>query len=230
MEPKKNPKANLERYRFVLSLLGLSLAGAFTLLSLEHITVENEPYIPPVAESSDDDLEPDYEEEEPPEEPPEEEEPPPPPEEPPPPVDPPATDTEEAEDDDEVTTTNIVMDAPTPPPPPPPPPPPKAKIYDFPSQEATFPGGMEGMYKFLYSKITYPKMARNAGIQGRVFVEFVVDENGNVKNVKLLKGIGGGCDEQAINAVKALPKWTPAEQAGTKVQQRFKLPVKFELE
>ncbi len=102
-------------------------------------------------------------------------------------------------------------------------------IKEYPSREAQYPGGYEKMYQFLYSTIEYPKLARNAGIQGRVFVEFVVDENGNVKNVRLIKGIGGGCDEQALEAVRSLPKWTPAEMFETRVQQRFKLPIKFEL-
>ncbi len=228
MKAKKTKKASIERWKPALLLAGLTLAGATSLAALEFISIDEKQVQMEKGDMSDLDLEPTYVMEEP--ETPEPEQPEPEPEDTPP-ITPPADDTQEAENDSLVK--NVVIVPPDIKPPVIKPPVVKKKapkVFDFPTQEATFQGGMEGMYEYLYSKITYPKMAKRAGIQGRVFVEFIVDENGNVTNTKILKGIGGGCDEQALEAVKSLPQWTPAEQAGTKVRQRFKLPIKFMLE
>lgn len=90
-----------------------------------------------------------------------------------------------------------------------------------------FPGGETELYKYLLPAIRYPEAARDAGIQGTVFVNFVVEKDGSITNANVLRGIGGGCDEVALNAVRSMPVWTPGEHKGQKVRVRYNLPVKF---
>lgn len=93
-----------------------------------------------------------------------------------------------------------------------------------------FPGGEQALNKYLYENIKYPQMAKESGIQGRVFVTFVVEKNGEVTDVRILRGIGGGCDEEAIRVVENMPKWTPGKQRGKPVRVQFNLPIKFTLQ
>lgn len=93
-----------------------------------------------------------------------------------------------------------------------------------------FPGGMNELNKYLAENIHYPQMAKESGIQGRVFVTFVVERDGRVTDVRVLRGIGGGCDEEAVRVVKNMPKWTPGKQRGKPVRVQFNLPVKFTLQ
>lgn len=92
-----------------------------------------------------------------------------------------------------------------------------------------FPGGANAMMKYVSENIHYPEIAKNKGIQGRVFVNFVVEKDGKVSDVKVLRGIGGGCDEEAIRVVAAMPNWTPGTQRGEAVRVSFNLPIKFAL-
>ena len=73
-------------------------------------------------------------------------------------------------------------------------------------------------------------MARESGINGRVFVTFVVETDGRVTDIKVLRGIGGGCDEEAVRVVKNMPKWDPGKQRGKPVRVQFNLPIKFTLQ
>jgi protein TonB len=93
-----------------------------------------------------------------------------------------------------------------------------------------FPGGPQAMMEFIARNMRYPPMARESGIQGRVFVNFVVEPNGSVSNVNVLRGIGGGCDEEAIRVVESMPRWTPGRQRGKAVRVSFNLPVRFTLQ
>ena len=86
-------------------------------------------------------------------------------------------------------------------------------------------GGMQAIYQ----NIRYPDAARRAGIEGRVIIQFIVDENGNVTNPVVVRGIGGGCDEAAIEAIKSV-QWTPGRQRGRAVRVQFQLPVMFRLQ
>lgn len=86
-------------------------------------------------------------------------------------------------------------------------------------------GGLEGIQK----RIVYPEIAKRAGVQGRVFVKAFVDENGNVVKVELLKGIGAGCDEAAMEAVKNT-KFTPGRQRGKSVKVQVSIPIVFRLQ
>ncbi len=92
-----------------------------------------------------------------------------------------------------------------------------------------FPGGEEELFRFLGEGMKYPAMARDAGISGRVFVTFVVEKNGAITNIDLLRGIGGGCDEEAMRVVESMPKWTPGKQGGKNVRVQFNLPIFFNL-
>jgi len=93
-------------------------------------------------------------------------------------------------------------------------------------------GGMEAFYVFVARQLDgkYPAMARRMGIHGYVFVEFVVERSGKVTDVRVVKGIGGGCDELAANAVEAAPAWQPGKQRGKPVRQRLTLPILFKLD
>ncbi len=104
------------------------------------------------------------------------------------------------------------------------------KVFMIVEQAAKFPGGEAELFKFLSANISYPQLARESGIQGMVFVTFVVEKNGSITDVKILRGIGGGCDEEAIRVVKKMPKWTPGKQRGKPVRSQFRLPVKFRLQ
>ncbi len=106
----------------------------------------------------------------------------------------------------------------------------EAQIFTVVESMPSFPGGDKARIRFLNENIEYPKMARESGIQGRVYVTFVVERNGLVTDVKILRGIGGGCDEEAIRVVKAMPKWIPGKQRGKPVRVQFTLPIKFTLQ
>ena len=93
-----------------------------------------------------------------------------------------------------------------------------------------FPGGMDSMYAFIQKNLIYPEKAKAEGIEGRVFITFTIEKDGSVSNVKILRGIGGGCDEAAKEVVEKMPKWKPGTQRGKPVRVQFNLPIKFELE
>ena len=97
-------------------------------------------------------------------------------------------------------------------------------------QPPDFPGGDEERVKFLRNNIRFPQMAREAGIQGTIYVTFVVSRSGKISNVKILRGIGGGCDEEAIRVIKMMPDWKPGKQNGQAVPVQFNMPIKFTLE
>ena len=92
-----------------------------------------------------------------------------------------------------------------------------------------FPGGLEALYKFIQDNVQYPQLALENGIEGKVYVTFVVEEDGSITNPRLLRDIGGGCGQEAIRVVKMMPKWTPGKQQGKTVRVQFSLPVTFSL-
>ena len=93
-----------------------------------------------------------------------------------------------------------------------------------------FPGGFQALSEFMTANLNYPQEAKEAGIEGRVFVSFIVEKDGSLSSIQLLRGIGYGCDEEAIAVVKKMPKWTPATQRGKPVRMRYQLPFVFKLE
>lgn len=92
-----------------------------------------------------------------------------------------------------------------------------------------YPGGNAEMFKFLARNIKYPTRAYKADVQGKVFVNFVVTPDGEVKDVTVLKGIGHGCDEEAARVVSKFPKWTPGKQDGKAVSVKYTIPISFML-
>ena len=88
-------------------------------------------------------------------------------------------------------------------------------------------GGISAFYEYVLGKLKYPAQARRMEIEGKVFVEFVVEKDGSITDVKAIKGIGAGCDEEAIRVVSESPKWKPAKQRGKSVRQRMVLPITF---
>lgn len=125
---------------------------------------------------------------------------------------------------------------------PPPPPPPaitkpaglgKAKeeeIFTTVEQNPEFPGGQTAMYRYIGDNMKYPSAAQRANVSGKVFVKFVVERDGSIGDIQVLKGIGFGCDEEATRVIKSMPKWSPGRQNGRNVRVYFTMPISFRLE
>ena len=104
------------------------------------------------------------------------------------------------------------------------------EIFQIVEEMPSFPGGDVKLMEYIAKNIKYPQIARESGIQGRVFIGFVVEPDGSISNVKLLRGIGGGCDEEAMRVIKSLPKWKPGKQRGKAVRVSYQIPVMFKLQ
>jgi protein TonB len=221
MELKKSPEANLENKRIVLIGIGLLFSLALVLVAFEWKTFENE-----IKNLGDIDLSAIEEEIIPPSI----QTPPPPP---PPPA--PTTVIEIVEDDKEIEEELIVQDldvdesttiefietvkedvV-------------EEQIFTIVEEMPSFPGGEAALMKYLATNIKYPAIAKDAGIQGTVYVTFVVDTDGKVKDVRVLRSIGGGCDEEAIRVVQSMPAWKPGKQRGKSVKVQYNLPIRFTL-
>ena len=98
-----------------------------------------------------------------------------------------------------------------------------AGVEEFPE----FPGGMAAWSKFIQKNLRYPYMAQETGLQGKVFVSFVIEKDGSVSDVSLVKGIGGGCDEEALRVIKKSPKWKAGKQNKTAVRVRYNMPINY---
>lgn len=103
------------------------------------------------------------------------------------------------------------------------------EIFLVVEEQPAFPGGDAARLKYFAQNIHYPVEAREIGIQGTVYIGFVVEPDGSVSNIKILRGIGGGCDEEAIRVVGQMPKWNPGKQRNRPVRVQFTLPVRFTL-
>lgn len=90
-----------------------------------------------------------------------------------------------------------------------------------------FPGGEEAMMKYLAKNIKYPRIAKETGIQGTVYIIFVIEKDGTVTNVNVHRGIGGGCDDEAVRVINNMPVWKAGSQQGRPVRVQFNLPVHF---
>jgi protein TonB len=104
------------------------------------------------------------------------------------------------------------------------------KIHLTVEQQPAFEGGMQALSAFLSKHLRYPTRAASAGVSGKVFTEFTVGTDGSIENVRVIKGIGFGCDEEALRVIKLMPNWLPGKQSGRAVRVRFTLPVTFQLE
>lgn len=104
---------------------------------------------------------------------------------------------------------------------------PKDSLTYVGDQIPEFPGGVKGIHQFLTDSIRYPLEAQVQKISGKVFVAFVIDATGQVKDVHIAKGIGGGCDEEAVRVIKSMPRWKPAVQNGKNIPVRYSIPIIF---
>ncbi len=221
MELKKSPEANIEKKRVVLIAIGLLFSLSLVLVAFEWKTFENE-----LKNLGEIDLSLIEEEIIPPSI----QQPPPPP---PPPA--PTTVIEIVEDDeeieDELVIDNLDVDEST-----------EIEFIETAKEEVveeqiftiveempSFPGGEAALMKYLSSNTKYPAIAKDANIQGTVFVTFVVDTDGKVKDVRVLRSIGGGCDEEAVRVVQSMPAWKAGKQRGKSVKVQYNLPIRFTL-
>ncbi len=215
---RKKPKANLHKYYminlqigFIVTLvllitlfrINLQASGEFQITEEEQEIIEMEEIIQTEQEVT-----------------------PPPPPRPPSPE--PVPDDEIIEDQFFDLDTEIDLDAPMDMPPPPPPADDEEEeepeVFTIVEDMPELIGGMQAIYEHL----RYPEIARKAGIEGRVVVQFIIDEEGNVVDPVVVRGIGGGCDEAAIEAVKKV-QFTPGRQRGRAVRVRYSLPITFRL-
>ena len=117
-----------------------------------------------------------------------------------------------------------------------PPPPPKAveeeateEIFVVVEHQPEFPGGMSALMKFLNDNIIYPIIAQENGIQGRVITTFVVERDGSITDINVVRGQDPSLDKEAVRVIKTMPRWKPGQQRGKPVRVRFTLPVQFRL-
>lgn len=103
------------------------------------------------------------------------------------------------------------------------------EVFVVVEEQAEFPGGLDSMYAYIQKNLKYPEKAKAEGIEGRVFVQFVIEKDGSISNILIKRAIGGGCEEAAVEMIKNMPKWKPGKQKGKPVRFQFTLPIKFEL-
>lgn len=104
------------------------------------------------------------------------------------------------------------------------------KVFDIVEQQPLFPGGQSALMQFLHDNIKYPVVAQENGVQGRVTVQFVVEKDGSITDVHVLRGVDPSLDREAVRVVKSMPRWTPGKQNGTTVRVNYRLPVLFRLQ
>ena len=106
------------------------------------------------------------------------------------------------------------------------------EIFTVVEQMPEFPGGAGEMMKYIQKNIHYPEIEKEAGITGKCFVKFVVEQDGSISNVEILKGVAGGsgCDKEAVRVIKSMPKWNIGKQNGRPVRVYFNVPISFRLQ
>lgn len=103
------------------------------------------------------------------------------------------------------------------------------EIFQFVEDQPSPLGGMKAFYAYVGKNMKYPAQARRMGIEGKVYITFVVGKDGALTDIKVLKGIGAGCDQEAIRVLSGAPKWKPGKQRGRPVRVRMQLPIIFKL-
>lgn len=103
------------------------------------------------------------------------------------------------------------------------------EILKLVDESAVFPGGITKFFEFIESELEYPELAFNNEIEGRVFVQFIIEKDGSLSNMKIAKGIGAGCDEEVIRILSKSPNWTPAKDQGEVVRQLMIQNIYFNL-
>ncbi|PTQ95705.1 TonB family protein [Mucilaginibacter yixingensis] len=102
------------------------------------------------------------------------------------------------------------------------------EIYSKIEQSAEFPGGIDSFFKFMSKNLKYPPDAKKNNVQGKVFLTFVVEKDGSLTDIKVVRGIGYGCDEEAIRVMKLSPKWNAAMHDNKPVRQQYTIPILFQ--
>lgn len=228
MEVKKAPKANIETHKMTFFLMGLVVALAALFVGFEWSSTISELDEAVIVQDvlAEEEIEITQRDPEPP--------PPPPPPEPEVPeiieVTEERVETKieiSTEDDQSLAQAQVYT----------PPPPPKPveeeateEIFVVVEQQPEFPGGMAALMKFLGDNIKYPVIAQENGIQGRVITNFVVERDGSITDVQVVRGQDPSLDREAVRVIKSMPKWKPGEQRGKTVRVRFTLPVVFRLQ
>ena len=111
-----------------------------------------------------------------------------------------------------------------------PPAPAKVEIFEFVEQMPEFPGGEDAMMAYIVKNLKYPKQAHENNINGKVVVNCVVNEDGNISDAKVVRGIKYGCDDEALRVVRSIPNWRPGKRNGKAVKVSYSLPITFQLE
>lgn len=106
----------------------------------------------------------------------------------------------------------------------------KNKVFDIVEQQPLFPGGPAALMKYLSENTKYPVVAQENGVQGRVTVQFVVEKDGSISDVHVLRGVDPSLDKEAVRVVKSMPRWTPGKQNGITVRVNYRVPVLFRLQ
>ena len=104
------------------------------------------------------------------------------------------------------------------------------KVFDIVEQQPLFPGGPAALMKYLSEHTKYPVVAQENGVQGRVTVQFVVEKDGSISDVHVLRGVDPSLDKEAVRVVKSMPRWTPGKQNGINVRVNYRVPVLFRLQ
>lgn len=104
------------------------------------------------------------------------------------------------------------------------------EIFDIVEVQAEYPGGEAAMFVYISKNIVYPQEDLNAGKQGRVYVQFVVEKDGAITTIRVLRGVSEGIDKEAKRVIRRMPKWKPAEHRGKPVRSRMTLPISFRLD
>ena len=100
-------------------------------------------------------------------------------------------------------------------------------IYTYVQEQPMFPGGDAARKIFIQRNLTYPKLAINNKIQGVVYTSFIVEKDGTLSNIKVLQGIGAGCDDEALRVIRMMPRWKPGKRQGHEVRVQVQMPLKF---
>lgn len=103
------------------------------------------------------------------------------------------------------------------------------KVFTWAEEMPEFPGGDSELVRFFSQNLNYPEIAKRAGVEGKVILSFVVDKSGKIIDIKVVKSIGAGCDEEAMRILKIMPSWIPGKQNGNPVLTRINIPVVFKL-
>lgn len=103
------------------------------------------------------------------------------------------------------------------------------EVFNFPQLMPSFPGGDKAMADYLRKKLMVPEKAKANRISGTVFISFIVEKDGSISNVEVMKGIGAGCDQEAARVVASMPKWNPGMQGNQPVRVACRIPIRFKI-